>query len=120
MWWSYLLENRHSSLFPLPWRAWRMRISVGARVREITTAEEWVAFVSEFAFVHDGLAYPAWREVAALWDGIHMTAAAVAATQGLCFRGKRLTTAPAYWDVESTLWLRWVFEDVAPSGRYDR
>jgi hypothetical protein len=48
-----------------------------------------------------------------------MTAAAVAATQGLCFREGDLITAPAYWDVESTLWLRWVFDGVTLSGERD-
>ena len=53
--------------------------------------------------------YPDWARVADRWDGIHMNVGAIAATQGICFSEGSNLVAPPYWDIESTLWLRWVF-----------
>jgi hypothetical protein len=38
-----------------------------------------------------------------------MTQRAVVASQGLYFASSAGIIAPPYWDVESTLWLRWSF-----------
>jgi hypothetical protein len=42
---------------------------------------------------------------------VHLSAGAIAAAQGFCFRLEGGVTVPLYWDVESTVWLRWVFDN---------
>jgi hypothetical protein len=56
-----------------------------------------------------GLLYPHWPHVAEDFAGVHLTIRAVVACQGFSFRAKRGITAPGYWDLEQTLWLRWAF-----------
>jgi hypothetical protein len=112
MWWILLQLNRGSSLFPYPWTIWSLDVAANAKVLEITTATEWVEFVSAASILRDGLLYPNWKLVARRWDAIRMTVAAVAATQGIPFLHRRQICAPPYWGVESTLWLRWVFSEV--------
>jgi hypothetical protein len=41
-----------------------------------------------------------------------MTLAAIVATQGFTFASPAGPIAAAYWDLETTLWLRWRFETV--------
>lgn len=113
MWWCYLQLNAGSTLFPRPWRVWSLKADPDAAVLEIATAAKWVEFVLADAIHEEGLLYPNWKRAAERWDGIHMTVNAVAATQGMCFSdGGGHVVAPPYWDVESTLWLRWIFTAV--------
>lgn len=112
MWWCYLQLNEGSTLFPRPHRIWSLEAAVSARVLEIETASEWVDFVRANPLQHEGLVYPSWRNAARRWDAIHMTVGAVAATQGISFTTDGAVTAPCYWDVETTLWLHWVFPTV--------
>lgn len=109
MWWCYLEQNRGSTIHPFPWRVWSLEIDPSARIREIATATDWVAFVAAHSVRRDGLLYPDWRLAAADCDGVHMTLRAIATTQGLAFSAGDDVVAPPYWDVESTLWLRWSF-----------
>jgi hypothetical protein len=109
MWWCYLQLNSESSLFPRPWKIWALDASPQANVLEIATAAQWVELVWGNPLESDGLLYPDWKAVAGRWDGIHMSAGAVAATHGICFSANGRVVAPPYWDVESTLWLRWSF-----------
>jgi hypothetical protein len=118
MWWSYLEMHRGSTLFPHPWRVWAVRAAPDAKVLEIASASEWVDFVSADASSTDGLLYPDWNAVAGHWHAIHMTVAAIAATQGIRFSLGRRVVAPPYWDVESTLWLRWVFTEISDEDGY--
>jgi hypothetical protein len=108
-WRTYLEPYRGSSLYPLPWTVWDLPVGPGARVREVTSAQEWAALIEEYPAHRDGLAQPAWQAVVSDWDGIHVTLAAVAAFQGLVLRTAAGPSAPAYWDLESTFWLRWRF-----------
>jgi hypothetical protein len=114
MWWCLLQLNKGSTLFPLPWKVWSVRASQDANVLEITTAAEWVDFVSSHPMYRNGSLYPDWRLVGDRWDGIHMTVRAIAATQGICFTVDTDVVAPPYWGVESTLWLSWAFTAVEP------
>jgi hypothetical protein len=109
MWWCFLQLNSESTLFPRPWRIWALEAARDANVLEIATAAQWVDFVSADRLASDGILYPDWNAVAARWDGVHMGAAAVAATQGIRFSSDGHVVAPPYWDVESTFWLRWAF-----------
>ena len=112
MWWCSLHVNSESTLFPRPWKLWSLQVAADA----IATAADWVDFVSAASVRKDDFLYPDWRRVAARHDGIHMTVKAIAATQGLCFYAGTDVVAPRYWDVESTLRLRWVFDRVQELG----
>jgi hypothetical protein len=112
MWLCYLELNRGSSLFPLPWTVWSLEIDPGARVLEINTATAWVEFVALEPVRRHGLLHPNWKAAGNRWDGVHMTISAIAATQGVAFVAGSDVVAPTYWDVESTLWLRWSFTTV--------
>ncbi|WP_035791898.1 hypothetical protein [Kitasatospora mediocidica] len=112
MWQMYLDPYRGSDLFPLPWYSWRLTAAEDSRIRELASAADWVGFVEEYARPGDGLLHPDWARVAADHDGVHMTLAAIVATQGFRFQAAGGVTAAPYWDVESTLWLRWVFAAV--------
>jgi hypothetical protein len=115
----YLEAYRGSDLRPLPWTGWRLPVHLCARVREIPSARAWADFVARYAVVGpDGLV-PDWAAAAADHDGVHVTATAGVATQGIRFRGPGGTTAPTWWDVESAFWFRWCFypPEGSPSGR---
>jgi hypothetical protein len=88
---------------------WAIDINVRPVVREITTAAEWVDFVLAHPRREGELLFPDWMAVARHYDAIHMTLRAIASVQGLSFLTEHGTVAPTYWDVESTLWLRWCF-----------
>lgn len=110
MWWCYLRLNEGSTLFRRPWHVWTLQPHTAVRVIDIASAVEWVSFVADYGIEDSGsgLIFPDWN-AAGEWDGVHMTARAIVATQGLSYfdRGRRV--AQPFWDVESTLWLRWVF-----------
>ena len=56
------------------------------------------------------LVYPDWDAIAADFDAVHLCLAGVVAIQGFSFRSAYGLTAPGYWDVETTHWLRWSFQ----------
>jgi hypothetical protein len=67
--------------------------------------------VSEYQTSDGKNLYPDWKAAAQELDAVHVTARAVVAIQGFRFPSATGFTAPAYWDVESTFWLRWAFKD---------
>ncbi len=81
-------------------------------MREITSAAEWVELVLSHPLQERGLIFPDWKSVARHCDAVHMTLRAIAATQDLYFSSEQGIVATTYWDVESTLWLRWCFDSV--------
>ncbi len=111
LWRVYLDQYYGSDLFPLPWYTWRLTVPATATVATIDDARGWVRLMASFPRVHDGLVYPDWAGVAARYDGVRVTFPAVIATQGIAFLTPHGPTAPAFWDVESTYWLRWSFTD---------
>lgn len=111
MWRMYL--DQGSNLHPGPWRTWELQVTdPAAAVLEITGAREWAAFVGRYALVHGGAVFPDWDKVALDYAGVHVTLRAILATQGFSFTVEDGLTAPPYWDIESTLWLRWCFSSV--------
>ena len=88
---------------------WTIDINACPVVREVTAASDWVDFVLSHPRREGDLLFPDWIAVARHYDAVHMTLRAIAAVQGLCFPTEHGTVAPTYWDVESTLWLRWCF-----------
>jgi hypothetical protein len=110
MWWLYLQDHRAAGgLFPYPWRVWALTPQRPIRVYEVTSARRWTELVTAHPLRHGDLVYPDWRSITRRYDGVHMTARAIAATQGLRFRSSVGVVAAPFWDVESTLWLRWCF-----------
>jgi hypothetical protein len=112
MWRLYLDLNWGSTLSPLPWHTWAVQPRREIRIREITTAADWVDFVRSYPIQDGQLLYPDWSAAARDWDAVHMTLRAITASQGLYFPAERGIVAAPYWDIESTLWLRWCFNSV--------
>lgn len=109
MWRLYLEDYRGSDLYPLPWETWRLPVERTATVREIISAEDWADFVATYPRIYGDYVYPQWHEAAADVDAVHLSLRAVAAIQGVSIRTALGPAAPTFWDVESTLWLRWRF-----------
>ncbi len=109
MWLAYLREYGVPGLFPRPWQAWHVRPARDVTVKEITSASDWANFVLQHPLRRGQLVYPDWRRARAAFDGVHITARAVAAAQGWHLRLGETVFAPAFWDVETTLWLKWRF-----------
>ena len=107
MWRLYLDPYYGSDLFPLPWSIWALPAS--GPVAEIGCAADWVAFVDRYPRRANGLVYPDWYAASADVAGVHVTLRAVVAIQGFVFPCAAGLTAPGYWDVETTCWLRWSF-----------
>ena len=112
MWRAFLgLEDSHTS--PLPSYTWELKIDQDVTVAEIKSATEWVEFVCAHPYVVDDLVFPNWEDIAQGFDAVHLTLPAIAAAQGFCFCTRFGTIPAAFWDVETTFWLRWRF----PSAR---
>ena len=110
MWREYLEPFRGSTLYPLPWNTWEMTVDAdNIRVAEIVSASKWVEFVETYATISDGLVYPDWVEIAREFDAVHVTLPTITAAQGFYFDAVQGLVAPAFWDVETTFWLRWCF-----------
>ncbi len=107
--WRALFGPNGSSLYPLPWCTWELEVKGQPRVAEIGSAKRWVEFVSTYHQIHNGFVYPDWPRVAQEFDAIHLTLPLVAAAQGFSFRTPDGVIPPAFWDVETTFWLRWCF-----------
>jgi hypothetical protein len=112
MWWCYLELRRGASGFPPPWTVWRLDVAPGARVLSLASAADWAAFVKAWPRRDGGVLYPDWARAAERWDGVHVALGAIVASQGLHLEVSAGTIAPAYWDVETTVWLRWSFRGV--------
>jgi hypothetical protein len=108
MWRSYLELYRGSDLYPLPWHVWSL--PADGRVAQVTGAQDWVSLIDRYPLRIDDLVYPDWGAVAIDFDGVHLCLRAVVALQGFSFASAHGLTAPGYWDVETTQWLRWVFQ----------
>lgn len=50
-----------------------------------------------------------WSSVAGRWDGVHLTVGGLLLAERRLVERDGLRTAHSAWDVEQTLWLRWVF-----------
>jgi hypothetical protein len=110
MWWAYLQDHGGpGSPFLPPWQVWSLPLARNATIYEVTGARRWAELVASHPIRRDGLVFPDWLRISAAYDAVHMTARAVVATQGLRLRSSAGVVAAPFWDVESTLWLRWCF-----------
>jgi hypothetical protein len=112
--WKLYLDMFEGARVPRPrWQVWKLEIDPQARVFEAKSALEWADFVLSFRRRVGDLLYPDWARASESWDGLHVTADAIAAAQGLLLLTPYGAIAPMYWDVESTLWFRWCFRGLA-------
>lgn len=109
-WWLYL-EAYGGSLFPKPWRAYALSIIPGARIYEVVNAQSWVDLVRRHPIIADGLVYPDWQKISLRYDGVHVSWPAIIAIQGVRLVANECLIAESYWDVETTFWLNWSFDN---------
>jgi hypothetical protein len=109
MWRAYLEPSRHMGGYPDPWHTWQLVVQKNGRVAEITNATRWVELVSAYPRSAGRHIFPDWVKIAKKWDGVHVTLAAIVATQGFSFETEAGLIPPAFFDVESTVWLKWRF-----------
>lgn len=107
--WRVLVGPDDSMLYPRPWYTWELELDRDVKVAEILSATEWVEFVCARARISGGLVYPDWARIAREVDGIHVTLPVIAAAQGFHFNTAHGVIPPAFWDVETTFWVRWCF-----------
>jgi hypothetical protein len=108
--WRVLISEDSGALHPRPWYTWKLEVNAKAvKVAEIASAQRWVHFISTYPWVHNGLVYPHWVKAAEDFDAVHIMLPTIAAAQGFHFRASGGVIPPAFWDVESTFWLRWRF-----------
>lgn len=79
----------------------------------MNTAGAWADLSVRYPLIENELIYPNWSAIAEDYDAVHLTAMAIAATQGVRISTAMGLIAPTYWDVESTFWLRWSFNAVS-------
>lgn len=113
MWRIYLDLNQGSTLYPRPWYTWAIKPHRHAVVHELAAASHWVELVLSHPLRNGELLFPDWSSVARDYDAVHMTLRAIVATQGLYFPTEKGIVAAPYWDIESTLWLRWCFDSIS-------
>jgi hypothetical protein len=113
MWRAYIENAVSGTGFERPWHIWKICANPSARVWEANTASVWADLSIRYPLIENGLIYPNWPAIAEDYDAVHLTARAVAAIQGVRVSTESGLLAPSYWDVESTLWLRWRFDAVS-------
>ncbi|HEX5851626.1 MAG TPA: hypothetical protein VFY36_00910 [Solirubrobacteraceae bacterium] len=107
--WRAFLGPGGSLRLPLPRYTWMLEIDKEITVAEIGSATAWVNFVSSHPRVVGECVFPDWSDIAQSVDAVHFTLPAIAAAQGFCFRTSLGIIPAAFWDVETTFWLRWCF-----------
>lgn len=106
--------------------AWQLVVSDTARVAEIHSPEDWrnlcLAYPAEepgYRFTPsqersavDARLDPAWTAVARDLDGVHLSMGGLLTAQDVPCAFGGIVTELRGWDLESTIWLRWVFDSV--------
>ncbi len=113
MWRRYLESHGGSTLYSKPWHTWEFVIASEVPVYEVSSASDWVRLVETYPLQQSGLVYPDWKAIGLTWSAVHMTLRAACAIQDFSFAIDEKVSAPAYWDVESTLWLHWSFDSAS-------
>jgi len=108
-------------------RLWKLNVSLDARVAEIHSPADWWAFAMAYRDSAPGYSSnpqsdrspafsridPDWAKVAADWDGVHLSIGGYLTAEDVTFQRDGATTELRGWDIESTVWLRWVFRSAA-------
>jgi hypothetical protein len=109
MWKAFIELNATKDLWRRPWATWRMGTPSDLRIFGVSNASTWVALVERYPTRVAEYVYPDWKSIAEEYDAIHISPAAICAIEGLAMESSGGLIAPAYWSVESTIWLRWCF-----------
>jgi hypothetical protein len=107
--WRAFLGPGGSRAYPLPRYTWELDIDKDAAVAEIGSATAWAELVCAHPRISNDLVSPDWLGVAQKFDAVHVTLPAIAAGQGFYFDTSQGVVPRAFWDVETTFWLRWCF-----------
>ena len=124
--------------------AWLLNVSAQSRVFEVHSPEDWWELAHAYPATTSGFKYammplpshpgvltsdrssrnarvdPDWEAVAHDWDGVHVSMAGVMAAEDVTFERDGVITELRGWDVESTVWVRWVFNSVEELRVHDR
>lgn len=104
-----------------PYHPWRLQVPSSARVYEVHGPRAWhtlcLAYPAPSSPAYPmpmpkGLIEPDWQAVANDWDGIHLSPGGLLTTEQVRWGKPRAQTHLFGWNVESTAWLRWVFDRV--------
>ena len=112
MWQLHLELAGEEGLLGPPYHVFHMRPDLSSRIHVVDDAASWVELLGEFGESQSGAVAPDWRRVAEHHDAVHLTCRGVASIQGVTFDLGAQRSAPAFWDVETTAWLRWRFAGV--------
>ena len=94
------------------WSYWALTARQ-ARVFNIDSAVAWCTFAYEFMEASGSIN---WASASVKWDAVHISAAAVAATDCFEFSWRDRTIPAPFWGTETTVWLRWMFTEVRQWG----
>jgi hypothetical protein len=103
------LRRWGGTLFERPWMTYALTPVQDAIIFQICTGSDWQAHVERFPLKHGNFVYPDWRKIASAYDAVRIGLSSVVATQGVPLNSSLGLIAAAYWDVETTIWLRWRF-----------
>lgn len=121
---DFTLGNDRYSPHAAPYPCWLLKADPAARVYEIDGPPSWHDLCVRYptAGVVDsntppftlepGRLTPDWGEVAADWDGVHLTSGGQLTTEQVRVESDAGWTYLWGWDIEQTLWLRWMFYEV--------
>jgi hypothetical protein len=116
-------------------RCWPLAAQPRARVYEITAPEDWVELVTRYPLDvtgsrrhdwwrvtgwADSWLIPDWADVAADFDGVHLTVAGYLTSAGRTLRVGQEATMLAGWNPDQTFWLNDVLRDAGPTTRWRR
>ena len=94
----------HICSFPLA--AWRVRFGQNVQVREINHPADWHNLCLEFPHrVPDGGLIPNWPEVAAAWDGVHVTLGGMLSCDQARYERDGEWSLMKFWHAEQTWWM---------------
>ena len=109
---------------PAPYAAWKLVVEPGATVLEIDGPRAWHDLCARYPACgsserqtpdfsgDEGRIVPDWGAIAHDWDGVHLTFGGLLAAEQVRVQSPAGWTYHWSWNVEQTLWLRWVFTSV--------
>jgi hypothetical protein len=107
-WISYLRWGEDHR--PPPYSPFRLEVSPMAQVYEIHEPRAWHTLCLTYPL--DGALLPNWEAVAREWDGIHLSVGGLLTTEMVRYGPPEAWTMLSGWNIESTVWFRWIFDRV--------
>ncbi len=103
-----------------PYHPWRLQVPSSARVYEVHGPQVWhnlcLAYPAPSSLAYaiptpKDLIEPEWEAVAHNWDGIHLSLGGLLTTERVRWGEPGGAQSHLFgWNVESTVWLRWLFD----------